>query len=138
MPTDRDGWPSRVRHDSGYGNDRPRQLPWRTIGRVLVDALSLLSQSGLAAGNLFLQAGLNAIVAGFYPTAIRSTGLGWALAVGRIGSVVGPWLAGVLLTNAWTPRQIFLAGAVPATCGALAIVLASIGGEPVRGLAEEQ
>ena len=85
-----------------------------------------------------VRAGLNAIGAGFYPTVIRSTGLGWALAVGRIGSIAGPWLAGMLLANAWRPRQIFLAGAVPAACGALAIVLASIGGPPIRGLAEEQ
>jgi hypothetical protein len=44
----------------------------------------------------------------------------------------------MLLANAWKPRQIFLAGAVPAACGALAIVLASIGGPSVRGLVEEQ
>jgi len=128
------------------GNAHKMLLAQFIASATLVASMALITSSSAIMAITFLlglcvngvQAGLNAICAGFYPTAIRSTGLGWALAVGRIGSVVGPWLAGVLLTNAWTPRQIFLAGAVPATCGALAIVLASIGGAPVRGLAEEQ
>lgn len=69
------------------------------------------------------QAGLNALVASFYPTAIRSTGVGWALGVGRVGSIVGPVLAGILLSAGWHPRQIFLAGAVPALCAAVSIML---------------
>jgi AAHS family 4-hydroxybenzoate transporter-like MFS transporter len=68
------------------------------------------------------QAGLNALVAAFYPTAIRSTGVGWALGIGRIGSIVGPVLAGSLLSIGWHPRQIFLAGAIPALCAALSIM----------------
>jgi AAHS family 4-hydroxybenzoate transporter-like MFS transporter len=68
------------------------------------------------------QAGLNALVAAFYPTAIRSTGVGWALGVGRIGSIVGPVLAGSLLSIGWHPRQIFLAGAIPALCAAISIM----------------
>jgi AAHS family 4-hydroxybenzoate transporter-like MFS transporter len=83
------------------------------------------------------QSGLNAVAAGFYPTAIRSTGIGWALAVGRIGSIVGPLLAGALLTKAWTPQEIFLAGAVPALCGALALALAWMARMTVRSLALE-
>ncbi len=69
------------------------------------------------------QAGLNALVAGFYPTAIRSTGVGWALGVGRVGSIVGPLLGGTMLSIGWHPRQIFLAGAIPALCAASAIML---------------
>jgi hypothetical protein len=40
-------------------------------------------------------AGLNALAASFHPTSIRSTGVGWALGVGRIGSIAGPLVAGV-------------------------------------------
>ena len=68
------------------------------------------------------QAGLNALVACFYPTTIRSTGVGWALGVGRVGSIVGPLLAGSLLSMGWVPRQVFLAGAVPSLCAAIAIL----------------
>lgn len=40
-----------------------------------------------------------AAVANFYPSNMRGTALGWALGVGRIGAVVAPQLAGLLL--AW-------------------------------------
>ncbi len=68
------------------------------------------------------QAGINALSATFYPTAIRSTGVGWALGVGRVGSIVGPMVAGVLLAREWTPPQIFLAGSIPALIAGLAVV----------------
>ena len=60
------------------------------------------------------QAGLNVLAANFYPTSIRSTGVGWALGIGRIGSIAGPILAGMLLSMGWQPWQVLLAGAVPA------------------------
>ena len=66
------------------------------------------------------QAGLNAMSAIIYPTSIRSTGIGWALGVGRAGSIVGPVVAGLLLKMTWGPREIFLAGAIPALCAAAA------------------
>jgi AAHS family 4-hydroxybenzoate transporter-like MFS transporter len=69
------------------------------------------------------QAGINALAAAFYPTHIRSTGVGWALGIGRIGSILGPALGGLLLTLQWTPRQILLAGMVPAACAAAAVLL---------------
>lgn len=71
------------------------------------------------------QAGLNALAAGFYPTSVRATGIGWALGVGRVGSIVGPSLGGVLLSLQWRPEQILMAGIAPAACAALAIILAS-------------
>ncbi len=71
------------------------------------------------------QTGLNALVADYYPTAIRSTGVGWALAVGRIGSIVGPILGGVMLSLEWNLHQIFLAATVPALCAGLAILAGS-------------
>jgi MFS transporter, AAHS family, 4-hydroxybenzoate transporter len=69
------------------------------------------------------QAGINVLAASFYPTTIRSTGLGWALGIGRIGSIVGPVLAGMMLSIGWHPHQILLAGAAPALIAALAVLL---------------
>ena len=69
------------------------------------------------------QAGLNALAANFYPTSIRSTGVGWALGIGRIGSIIGPILAGMLLSIAWQPWQVLLVGAVPALFALGAILL---------------
>ena len=68
------------------------------------------------------QAGITAVAAGFYPTSIRSTGIGWALGIGRIGSIVGPMIAGFLLVLHWTPRQVFLTGAIPAVLAAVAVL----------------
>jgi len=66
------------------------------------------------------QGGLSAVAATFYPISIRSTGIGWCLGVGRIGSIVGPMIGGMMLKLDWTPRQILLAGAIPALCAAVA------------------
>jgi AAHS family 4-hydroxybenzoate transporter-like MFS transporter len=87
----------------------------------LVMAVSLILGGSVAGA----QAGLNSLAAGFYPTSIRSTGVGWALGVGRIGSVVGPVLGGVMLSMAWTPQQILFAAAAPAFCAAIAIMLSN-------------
>jgi AAHS family 4-hydroxybenzoate transporter-like MFS transporter len=85
----------------------------------LVVTISFLLGSCVVGG----QGGINALAAGFYPTSIRSTGVGWALGVGRVGSIVGPMLAGVMLSAGWKPQQIFLAGAIPALCAAAAVLL---------------
>jgi MFS transporter, AAHS family, 4-hydroxybenzoate transporter len=69
------------------------------------------------------QGGLNALAASFYPTAIRSTGVGWALGAGRVGSIVGPVLGGIMLSVGWHPQQIFLAGAIPSLSAAVSIML---------------
>ena len=71
------------------------------------------------------QAGLNALAAMFYPATVRATGIGWALGIGRIGSIVGPSLGGILLSLQWTPKEILTAGIAPAAVAAAAIVLAS-------------
>ena len=89
----------------------------------LLPTLAIIFVLGIAVQGA--QAGLNALAAMFYPTAIRATGIGWALGVGRVGSIVGPSVGGVLLSLKWTADQIFMAGVAPALCAAAAIVLAS-------------
>jgi AAHS family 4-hydroxybenzoate transporter-like MFS transporter len=78
------------------------------------------------------QTAANALAAGFYPTSIRATGVGWALGVGRVGSIVGPLIGGVLLTMKWSPASFFMVAAVAALCAALAAFclsrLAGLGG----------
>jgi MFS transporter, AAHS family, 4-hydroxybenzoate transporter len=59
------------------------------------------------------QSVLNASTAGAYPPVMRSTGVGWAFGVGRIGSVISPGIAGVLLAMQWKPAQLFMIAAVP-------------------------
>jgi AAHS family 4-hydroxybenzoate transporter-like MFS transporter len=60
------------------------------------------------------QPGINALSATYYPTSLRSTGIGWGLGIGRIGAIVGPYIGGVLLGQQWGTQQLFWAAAVPA------------------------
>ena len=75
------------------------------------------------AGVIGGQTGANALAASFYPTYIRSTGVGWALGIGRIGSIVGPILGGIMLSLHWPLSTIFLAAAIPSLIGSGAIFL---------------
>lgn len=77
------------------------------------------------------QAGINASAATYYPTRMRSTGVGWALGVGRFGSVIGPVLGGLMIAHAWQVRSIFYIGGLPALLAA-ATILASAGLKPER------
>lgn len=67
------------------------------------------------------QPGLNALSGAYYPTYIRSTGVGAGLGVGRIGAIVGPAIGGVFMASHWSTRDIFLAASVPAAISAIAM-----------------
>jgi len=67
----------------------------------------------------------------FYPITMRSTALGWALAVGRIGGMLGPTLGGILLALHLTLKLNFLIFAIPGVIAALAIFLANHQGRKV-------
>jgi len=54
-----------------------------------------------------------------YPTGIRATGTSWAMGAGRIDSIAGPLLGGLLLAFHLQPRSIFVAVSIPALCVAL-------------------
>jgi AAHS family 4-hydroxybenzoate transporter-like MFS transporter len=63
--------------------------------------------------------GLIAFTALFYPTAIRSTGLDWAMGFGRLGSFVGPLAIGMLVGGDVGIGNIFVALAAPALVATL-------------------
>lgn len=68
------------------------------------------------------QFGLNALAASSYPTFIRATGVGWALGVGRFGSILGPVAGGVLIALKLPIQHIFLWGATPMLIGCIASI----------------
>jgi AAHS family 4-hydroxybenzoate transporter-like MFS transporter len=68
------------------------------------------------------QGAVNALAATYYPTNLRSTGVGSGLGVGRIGGIVGPSLASVLVAAHWAPREIFYAAAIPALISAVTML----------------
>jgi AAHS family 4-hydroxybenzoate transporter-like MFS transporter len=68
------------------------------------------------------QPGLNALSSSFYPTYLRSTGVGAGLGVGRLGAILGPSLAAFLVAQQWNPQQLLWAAAVPALISTLVIL----------------
>lgn len=64
----------------------------------------------------FLQGGftgLYAVAAKVYPVEIRTTGVGWAIGIGRFGAVVGPFVGGVLIARGASMEMNFLIFAIP-------------------------
>jgi MFS transporter, AAHS family, 4-hydroxybenzoate transporter len=86
---------------------------------ALLTAMSLVIGFCLSGG----QKANNALSVYFYPTALRGAGLGWALGIGRIGGVLGISLAGLLLSQGWSPSGLFYLAAVPMMIGAVTIAL---------------
>jgi AAHS family 4-hydroxybenzoate transporter-like MFS transporter len=68
------------------------------------------------------QPAVNALAGHFYPTTLRSTGIGWSLGIGRIGSVIGPLIGGQLIALNWSNASLFHAAAVPVLCSALLVI----------------
>ncbi|MEF2975945.1 MFS transporter [Subtercola sp. YIM 133946] len=53
------------------------------------------------------QSGIITLGSLFYPTVIRSTGLGWAVALGRFGSAIGPLVGGAMIAAGWSAFTSF-------------------------------
>ena len=79
------------------------------------------------------QTAANGLASGSYPTTARATGVGWALGIGRIGSIVGPLVGGWLLSLHWSTEQLFGIAAVPALgAAAAAFVLSKLAKQEAR------
>jgi AAHS family 3-hydroxyphenylpropionic acid transporter len=73
---------------------------------------------------------LYAIAPTLYPQAVRGTGIGAAVAVGRIGSILGPLLAGFLLSLGFAPNVVPVAaipGLLIAFAAAFVLILGQTG-----------
>ncbi len=118
-----------------------RILAWAYAGASLCIFFIGAISASLAMGTLAVfaagfcivgaQTGANALAAESYPTGIRSTGTGWALGIGRIGSIVGPVVGGLLLSSELEVRRVFWVAAVPTLIAAGASVLVT--GRSERG-----
>lgn len=79
---------------------------------------------GLASGGL--QVATMTIVGTLYPTRIRASGIGWAVAAGRMGAIVGPLVGAVVYSLHLPPQRMFTFAAIPMAIGALGATLLSI------------
>ena len=113
-----------------------RKAPKKIIsGMLLIGAISL-SLLGLKPGTIILY--LLVAIAGacsngpgttnygyaskFYPTYVRSTGVGWTSGMGRVGAIVGPTFGGLLLGLSLPTHLNFISFAIPGILGAIAIL----------------
>ena len=126
--------------------DRGSLLPlvgFFAMAALMIAAIGMFSRSEtmleviVFAAGLFVvgtQFGLNALAGSSYPTFIRSTGVGWALGIGRIGSIMGPVVGGVLIALKLPLQEIFLWGAAPMLVGCIASgMLLRLRQEAIRG-----
>ena len=73
----------------------------------------------LIAGSMI---GLYITVPSLYPVRIRNTGTGWALGIGRLGAVAGPYMAGVLIGLDWDRGALYFAMGLPLVISAAALL----------------
>ena len=90
------------------GFDSP---PWLLYGLICVAGATTIGSQTL----------LYAYAAQFYPTAIRSTGVGWASGIGRNGAIMGPLIGGALLVLALPHHVNFVSLAIPSFIAAIAV-----------------
>jgi len=98
-------------------------IPFVALIGQAVDSVTLLMVLTFGAGFCIVggQNSSNALAAIFYPTAMRATGVGWALGIGRIGAILGPLIAGALLAEHWSYGALFLLGAIAPVCATTAV-----------------
>jgi MFS transporter, AAHS family, 4-hydroxybenzoate transporter len=66
--------------------------------------------------------GLYAVAARMYPTEFRTTGVGYAMGAGRVGSIVGPLLGGVLIGAGLSVSANFMVFAIPALLAGIMVL----------------
>ena len=84
-------------------------------GQMILMTLIFLVGFSLSGG----YTGLYAVAAKIYPIEIRSTGVGWAIGLGRSGAVIGPGAAGYMLAAGLTVTTNFLVFAIPLVAGGI-------------------
>jgi len=95
-----------------------------TLLGVPMPTAALFIVVGLAgASTIGTQIVANAYTGQFYPMAVRSTGLGWALGIGRMGAILAPIVIGLLVSMKLPLQQNFIAISIPAVIGMIAVLL---------------
>ncbi|MFD2271264.1 MFS transporter [Undibacterium arcticum] len=81
----------------------------------------LLTIAAIGVGLLAGAIGQSALAVTLYPEAARATGVGYSAAVGRIGSILGPAMGGILLSLDRPAKEIILTACIPVLIAALAV-----------------
>jgi MFS transporter, AAHS family, benzoate transport protein len=94
-----------------------------------VTSTSSLYLVGAATGVFLvgIPSALHVVANEIYPTSVRSTGAGWAYAVGRIGSITGPLIGGIVQTAGFTFSQFFVFFSLPSFLCVILVALYPVG-----------
>ena len=79
--------------------------------------------AGAGAGLIACSVGQAALAVSIYPAPLRTNGVGFSAASGRIGSIVGPAFVGLLFSLGWSPKSILLVAAVPMLAAIVVLLL---------------
>ena len=127
-----------------FGPQRALALHY-ALGIVFVALIALVALPYLAllaviffAGTTIIgsQTGANAACGALYPARMRTSGIGWALGIGRLGGIAAAPLGGFLLARGLPPTQIFLSACFFALVAATATALLVLRGRPSAHLAD--
>jgi AAHS family 4-hydroxybenzoate transporter-like MFS transporter len=103
------------------------------IALVTLPYAILLAMSFLAGMTIIgSQTGANATCGKLYPARMRTSGIGWALGIGRLGGIAAPVLGGYLLSLGLPPTRIFLSACLFALIAAAATALLAFRGSRVQ------
>ena len=82
------------------------------------------------------QTGANATAGALYPARMRTSGIGWALGIGRLGGIAAAPLGGFLLARGLAPRHVFLSACFFAVVAAVGTALLALGGRRAAGASD--
>ncbi len=97
------------------------------VGLMINSSVSVLLSLIFLVGLCVTGAQLNivALAANYYPTYMRSTGIGWSMGMGRVGSIVGPTVGGALMALGLVRGQLFYVAAIPAAIACAVVFIMS-------------
>lgn len=72
-------------------------------------------------------AGIYAAAPAVFAADVRTTGLGWAIGVGRLGAILSPLSVGLLVDGGWKPELLYVVYALPLALAAWACLKLRIG-----------
>lgn len=78
--------------------------------------------AGTGAGLISCSVGQSALAVSIYPESLQAHGVGFSAAAGRLGSVVGPAAAGLLVSMGIDPKTIVLGATLPALLAIFALL----------------
>lgn len=85
----------------------------------------MVTTFGLGIAMNMMQIGIYALLPSLFPAPIRASCTGLAVGLGRLGSAVGPWLAGLLLAAGYSSESLFALLSIPYILVALLMINAT-------------